>query len=167
MISAIKTNWKKYFFIFYAWITALIWGIVIFWFSGIENLKIAGDDNSLLIERITYLLSYGFLLILIFRALISTFRLTIDRLSYSRSKKERSEDREFVIITETLLLTNAILITSIIAIINYHYLDTVEGRINDTYSFLTNIIGILIAALITYSWPIISTLELKILKMGK
>ncbi|KKQ34242.1 MAG: hypothetical protein US52_C0066G0002 [candidate division WS6 bacterium GW2011_GWA2_37_6] len=157
-------RWKKTLFIVYSWATVVIWTIVIFWFSSLESLRIYSDDYSLLIERLTFLLSYAFLLLLVFRALIATFRLNIDRLSFARNKKEAQEDKEFVIIVETLLLTNAIFISAFIAMGNYQYLETITGRVNDIYSFLSNLTGILIAALITYSWPIINTVEMRLAK---
>jgi len=156
---------RKLLFIAYSWVTVFAWVVVIFWFSSLENLEVYSNDYSHLIERITYLLSYGFLLLTLFRALISTFRLTVDRLAYAKGKREKKEDKEFVIIVETLLLTNAILIACLLAVANYHFLDGIEGRINDTYTFLANIIGILISALITYSWPVLNDIELKAFKL--
>ena len=123
-------NTRKFGFILYSWATVAIWVVVIFWFSSLENLNIYSDAYSTLLERMTYLLAYGFLLLLTFRALISTFRLTVDRLAKAKSKREKSEDREFVIITETLLLTNAIFFAILISVANYHYLENVTGRIS-------------------------------------
>lgn len=157
----------KILFILYSWLTVLGWGVVIFWFSSFKNLDIYSSDYSKYLEKLTYFFIFGFFLLLTFRALISTFRLTIDKLSYSRGKAEKKEDKEFVVIVETLLLTNAIAICTLVAIGIYHYLLTVDGRVSDTYSFLINLLGILVAALLTYTWPIINELEINFFQWAR
>lgn len=151
---------RKIIFIAYSWVTVVLWALVVFWFSSVKNLEIYSSKYSGSLEKVTYFFAFGFLLLLTFRALISTFRLTIDRLAYSRNKQEEKEDEEFVVIVETLLLTNAIAICTLIAVAIYHYLLTVDGRVNDTYSFLTNLLGILVAALFTYTWPVMNEIEI-------
>ncbi len=156
---------RKTLFIIYTWLTAALWLVVIVWFSSLKNLEIYSNKHSITLERITYALAFGFLLLLVFRALISTFKLTVDKLAFARSLKERNEDREFVIIVETLLLSNSILICILTVIGNTFILNRTEGREVDTYSFMINILSVLCFALLTYSWPILNTLELKAFKI--
>lgn len=156
---------KKALFILYNWFTTLIWIVVLFWFSSQEDLQIGSDEDSLFVERITYFLGFSFLFLLIYRSLINTFRLTVEKLAFTRSKEEAKEDREFVLIVETLLLSNAILLSVFIAVANNLYLETISGREVDIYLFLINSLGILVFALITYSWPVLSIIEARIAKL--
>lgn len=150
---------RKTLFIAYLYMTVFIGIVVIFWFSTLNNLIIYKQDLSLTVERITYFIAFGFLQILIFRALIGTFRLTVDKLSFSRNKQERAEDREFRLIVETLIMTNAVLISTIVAIANDYVLRNTPGREGGAYTILVSILGVLVAALISYSWPLLNSIE--------
>ncbi len=145
---------KKILFITYLYTTAFIGIVVIFWFSTLNNLTIYSPGLSLALERATYCIAFAFLQILIFRALIGTFKITIDKLSFARNKKEQTEDREFRLIVETLIMTNSILISTIIVLVNDYILRSTPGREAGVYTILTSMLGVFIAALMSYSWPI-------------
>jgi len=154
---------KRILFILYNWATVILWALLLFWFSSIGTDSISKDYSKTL-EYFTYFFGFGMLLLLTFRAHLSTFRLTVERLAFSRSKKEKQEDSEFVLIIETLLLANSILISSIIMIGSMYILNLETTREVNSYLLAANLLGILGFALIAYGWPLITTFELNIAK---
>lgn len=156
---------KKISFFIYLYSTIVAWIAVIFWFSSLENLQYNYTEYSLSLERATYFFAFIILNILIFRTLIATFRSIIDKLSFARSKRERKEDKEFTVITETLLLLISILASIIIVLINQYILIEIQGREGDIPLLIINLSAVLLGALITYNWPILKELESKIAKL--
>ncbi len=131
------------------WLVTTFLIFVILWFSDPRNLNIGANK---LLTNLTYFITFFMLQLLMFRALINTFRFTIDKLTFAKSKREKIEDSYFLLITETLIIIISILSNFIIALINFHIINIFN---TNTINFNVAIFGIFISALVSYITPII------------
>ncbi|MBN1915555.1 VanZ family protein [Candidatus Dojkabacteria bacterium] len=131
----------------------------IWWLSSIPRLSLTGNDTEPLLRAGGQLLAFGFLFLLIYRALLTSFKFRVERLAFWRTRKEKSEDTEFVFIVETLLLFIAVLLSILYAIVDEYHQSFVDKSMASARDVLLDTIGILTIALITYSLPIIAETE--------
>ncbi len=141
-----------------SWIITLLTISMILWFFHLSM------PNERFLNNLLYFVTFFILQIILFRALIGTSRLTIEQLAFFTSKREKKEDKEFVLIIETLLLFISILINIILALTNFYVLDNpIATIINFNYAIL----GILTAALLNYTYPLIKDVIKQLNKSNK
>lgn len=173
---------KKLAFIIYAWGTTFLFALLIIWLSTIPNFQAGNLVSDEVVKVIFRMTLYAVLFILIYRSIIITLKSTVERLSKWRSKREVSEDSEFVLIIETLIVLLVIFITTTFAFTEENIQFYTEGRNraesaviqNDkTYieqsviaesnkDILVSVMSILLTAIVVYSIPVIGELELAI-----
>ncbi len=154
-----KSQLNRTIYLFYLWGSAILWMGFIWWLSSIPRLSLAGNETEPLLRAGGQLLAFGFLFLLIYRALLTTFKFKVERLAFWRSKKEQSEDTEFVFIVETLLLFISVLLSILYAMVDEYHQSLVEHTLASARDVLLDTIGILLIALITYSLPVIVETE--------
>ncbi|GAB4284828.1 MAG: hypothetical protein Kow0081_2210 [Candidatus Dojkabacteria bacterium] len=154
---------RKLSFFIYAWSTTFVFTAFLLWLGTIPNI-ISESSDAELIKIIYRLTLYGLLFLLIYRSFITTLRFTIERLAEWRSKREKQEDQEFVLIVETLVtllsITCAIIIAFIDEMLQSPYGLNIEGREFQVQDILVSTMGILLASMIVYSVPVIGELEI-------
>ena len=136
------------------WIIFVLFTAFIFYFSSIEDIGTAHNYSKAL-ELTTYFLSFGFSSILLFRALIYTFRFSVDRLSLANDKKEQLEDAEFRLIIEVILIFLTISLNTNLVLVNHSIIEQSAGRDSSTYAVLLNILGVSIFSFISFVWPLL------------
>lgn len=154
-----KVTLNRIIYIIYIWFTVVLWAGVIWWISSIPRLSLVETDWETIGRVISHMLAFGFLFLLTYRALLTTFKFRIERLAFWRSKKEESEDSQFVFIVETLLLIIAILMCVLYGVVDEYHQGFVEGREGTLRDLLLDVIGVLVFALVTYSVPVITEIE--------
>ncbi|BCX13854.1 MAG: hypothetical protein KatS3mg085_386 [Candidatus Dojkabacteria bacterium] len=155
---------KKLAFLLYAWGSTFIFIALLFWLATVPNLE-ANESNEMLDQIIKVLfrmILYSMLFIFIFRSIIISLKSTVSRLSAWRSKKEKIEDSEFVLIIETLVTIIAIFASTLISIMEEVIQIEISGRSAEVVDVLISVIAILITAIVTYSIPVIGELEMAI-----
>lgn len=95
---------KKAVFLIYAWGTTILFAGLIYWLSTIPNFQTGDQVYGDLIKVIFKMVLYAILFILLYRSIIITLKSTVERLSSFRSKGEKAEDAEFVLIIETVVV---------------------------------------------------------------
>jgi flagellar biosynthesis protein FlhB len=156
---------KKLAFLIYAWGSTALFLTFLFWLATIPNLE-ASESSEMtdqIIKVLFRMVLYSLLFIFIFRSIIITLKSTISRLSSWRSKREKIEDLEFVLIIETLVTVVAILASILIAIAEEAIQINISGRSAEIVDILVSVIAILITAIVSYSMPVIGELEIAIL----
>ncbi|HEC64275.1 MAG TPA: hypothetical protein ENI23_03175 [bacterium] len=154
-------------YILYNWVTVILWAGFIWWMSSIPKIILVESDSEVIIKTVGHMLSFGFLFLLIYRTLLTTFKFKVERLAFWRTRQERTEDAQFVFIVETLLLAISILLSVLYAIGDEYHQIFVDGKSADIKDVLVNSIGILVVALITYSVPVITEAEVMIVRKLK
>jgi hypothetical protein len=162
-----KLSLNRLIYSIYIWSTVFVWTGVIWWLSSIPKLTLVETDAEMAIRVVMQMLEFGFLFLLTYRALLTTFKFRVERLAFWRSKKEESEDMQFVFIVETLLLIIAILLCVIYGGVDEYHQTFVDGRDGSIRDLLLDTIGILVIALVTYSVPVITEIELFTLRKIK
>jgi len=151
--------------IIWSWASTLAMGFLIYFLTLDNNISFntASSVDSLL--KILYvMILYSVLFILFYRAIIFTLKSTVDRLSRWRSKGEKLEDAEFVLIIETLSITVSILTTILFSV----FVQCVEFLTRgpmfqpDIQDILISVISILLTSIVVYSMPIVGELEVAI-----
>lgn len=156
---------RKNAFIIYAWITTIAWYLVILLFSTVEGVDLIQDYSNLFITTIAYQLAYGFLFLLIFRAMLITLKLKVERLLFWKTKREKAEDEEFAVIVEVLVVIIALVSTTLLAALDeFNQLNVVGrvGHINDVFVALS---GALMFAVIVFVIPHATEIEARIAKL--
>lgn len=154
-------------FILYSWATVVLWYGFIWLLSSIPNLDTTGSQTHWMISGAGYQLAYALLFLLIYRAILMTLRLRVDRLMYWKSKREKSEDEQFANIVEKLVMSVAALMCiALMALDEYHQLG-ITGRIATIIDVAVNFTGVAVAAVVTYLLPILIELEARLAKVGK
>lgn len=156
-----KNNW----FIAYSWFTVVAWYAVIWLLSSVQDIDVDGNYVHWFLSSIGYELAFGLQFILIFRAIIVTLKLKVEKLMYWKTKREKEEDQEFVKVIETLILFLSISITLILAISDEYHQTFVSGRISNMEDILVNLMGIIIAAIFVFVVPIIAEIEDRLEKL--
>ncbi|MEI7578771.1 MAG: hypothetical protein WCJ58_01880 [bacterium] len=151
---------KKSAFIVYAWLSAVIWYLFIFWLNSVDLTDINSSTFNIFINIISYQIAYGILFLLIYKAILSTLKLTVTRLMYFKSQREHSEDQEFASIIELLVLITAVLLTVILAIIDEAHQIDIINKIASINDVLANLAGILIFAALIFLAPIVHEADL-------
>jgi len=153
---------RKLTFTLYAWGSTLLFGVFIYWIATIPNLQ-AGDKVTDELIKVVYRMTlYAIFFILFYRSIIITLKNTVQRLSSWRSKREKAEDAEFVLIIETLVVIITILATTLFAIFEEYTQSIIPGRQADLKDVLVSIMAILLSAIVVYSIPVIGELEMAI-----
>lgn len=158
--------YKKFGFIAYSWLTTLLFAGVIYWLATIANFDVTTDITNEVVKVLFRMIMYAFLVVLIYRSLIATFRMTVTRLSSWRSKGEAAEDAEFVLIIETLLVIISVLSSILYAVFEQYVQMQIAGRtesLNDMLKdVLVSIMASLLAALVVYTIPSTGELEMAV-----
>ena len=153
---------NKYNYVIYSWVTTFLFAGLMYWIATIPNFDVSDDLGNEVVKVFFRMVLYGFLFILTYRSLIATFRSTVQRLAHWRSKSEASEDAEFVLIIETLLVIISVLGTTLFAAFEEYVQATIDGRAGEIKDVLVSVMAILLTALIVYSIPVVGELEMAI-----
>ncbi|KXK09576.1 MAG: VanZ family protein [Candidatus Dojkabacteria bacterium] len=154
-------------FLTYCWITSFAWFGLILILSTIPDLDTKGNQIDWLVRGVGYALMYAIMFLLILRSLLASARSKVKRLAYYKSRRERSEDVEFALLTEFLLFVIAVLITIILSVIDEYLQSQVVGRVAAVSDILINILGIVIASTLVYKIPLLTEAEDILLKKHK
>jgi len=145
------------------------------------------------IIKVTFRMTlYAIFFILIYRSFILTLKTTVSRLSKWKSKREKYEDEEFVLIIETLILIASLFIALSFSFFEEHTQLTTLGRnkageivscekrdlekgirvetecieklsiSESNKDILVSLMSILLTAIVVYSLPVIGELEVAI-----
>lgn len=106
---------QKISFLLYHWILAVAWTTALFFV--VINTGEVSLDNQNYLSTFTKALGFGILFILVYKALINTFRLRVKRLAVWRSLQEYTEDVEFVSLIEALLVVIAVLMCMVLILV--------------------------------------------------
>lgn len=152
---------KNFYLIVYSWGTTVLYIVFLLWLATIPNL---GNNNEL-VKVVYRLILYTLLYILIYRSLIILLKSTVSRLAAWRSKREKIEDAEFVLIIETLVVIISILASILVAIadesIQTFFLE--EGqRTTEVKDILISSMAIFLTSLVVYTTPVIGEFEIAI-----
>lgn len=180
---------KKFYLLAYAWSSTILFGLFIYWLSTVPNLS-AGNTLTDEVIKVSFRMTlYAIFFILIYRSFILTLKTNVTRLAQWKSKREKEEDTEFVLIIETLIVIATIFITLSFAFFEEMTQLTVQGRNNaneiqdcrrldpnrgitvkteciektalteSNKDVLVSLMAILLTAIIVYSIPVIGELE--------
>lgn len=150
---------KKLSFLIYAWGTTFLFGALIYWLATIPNLDAGEEVTDELVKVVFKMTLYSILFILTYRSIIITLKSTVTRLASWRSKKEKSEDAEFVLIIETLVVIITALGTTLFSVFEEYVQNFVDGRTADVKDVLISVMAILLTSIVVYSVPVIGELE--------
>lgn len=126
---------KKFLFVIYAWGSTVLFGFLIFWLSTVPNLQAGNELSDDLIKVIFRMVLYAILFILLYRSIIITLKSTVVRLANYRSRNEKFEDSEFVLIIETMAVVICVVSCVAFAFFEEQNQLFTNGR-NGTESFL-------------------------------
>jgi hypothetical protein len=149
-------------FAIYSWATTILFAVLIYWIATIPNFEVSNDLTNEVVKVLFRMILYAFLFVLIYRSFIATFRGSVQRLSHWRSKGEASEDAEFVLIIETLLVIIGVMGSILFAIFEEYVQSTIPGRAGEIKDILISVMAALLAALVVYSIPVVGELEMAI-----
>lgn len=126
---------KRFFFLVYAWGSTALFAALIYWLATIPNLQVGNSMSDDLIKVIFRMVLYAILFILLYRSVIITLKSTVVRLANFRSKNEKIEDAQFVLIIETLVVVLCMVICVLFSFFEEHTQLFTNGR-NGAESFL-------------------------------
>lgn len=154
---------NKLTYVAYAWFSTLLFGVLIVWIATIPNFEVNNDLTNEMIKVLFRMVLYSFMFLLFYRSLIATFKSTIQRLAHWRSKGEASEDAEFVLIIETLLVIISVLSVILFSVFEQFIQLQTPGRTSDLRDMMTDtlisVMSVLLTSLIVYSVPVLGELE--------
>lgn len=153
---------KNFLFLVYAWGSTFLFAAIIYWLATIPNLHAGDEVTDELVKVVFRMTIYAVLFILFYRSMILTLKNTVSRLASWRSKKEKIEDAEFVLIIETLVVVISILATTLFSIFEEFTQDSIAGRNADPKDVLISIMAVLLSAIVVYSMPVIGELEMAV-----
>ena len=153
---------KNVAFLIYAWGTTFLFAGIIYWLATIPNLDASEDVWDDIIKISFRMTLYSMLFILVYRSIIITLKNSVTRLSSWRSKREKIEDAEFVLLIETLVVVISVLSTILYSTFEEYTQNFVEGRSADVKDVLVSIMATLVTAIFVYTLPIIGELEVAI-----
>jgi amino acid transporter len=122
-------------FLIYAWGSTALFGFLIYWLATIPNFQASNSISDDLVKVVFRMILYAIFFILLYRSLILTLKSTVVRLASFRSKNERAEDAEFVLVIETLVVVLCIAISILFAFFEEQAQLYTPGR-NGTETFL-------------------------------
>lgn len=149
----------------YAWSTTIGYIVLLFWLSSIPNLEINNSPELDIAFKILYRMTmYSILYLLVYRSLLLTLKSTVDRLSKWRSKREKQEDTEFVLIIEALISFVSVLGSVLIATTEeFAQAVLLDGSRNAEFvDILVSSLSVLLTAIVVYTLPVLGELELGI-----
>lgn len=149
----------------WSWGSTFAMGLLIFILTIDPNLRASSDASIDVFIKIVYtMVLYAIFFILFYRSIIVTLKSTIERLANWRSKKEKIEDEEFVLIVETMAVIITILSSIIFAIFAQYGEFLTRGKASepDIKDILVSIMSILLTAIVVYTVPVIGELEIAI-----
>jgi len=155
---------KKRIFSLYSWGTVIIWYAFIHYTSIIVGSEYITNTSNNYFNFISFQLSYGVLFLLIFRSILNELRLKVTRLMYYKSKRELSEDIEFAHIVEYLTFFISISLSVLAVVFNEYLQITRKIKIASTNDLLSNIVGIMLFAALTFVLPHIHEFEIILTK---
>jgi len=155
---------KKRLFSIYNWGTTIAWYGFIHYTSILVGSEYIIKPPNNYFNFISFQLSYGILFLLIFRSILNELRLKVSRLMYYKSKRELAEDKEFARVVEYLTLFISISLSILAVVFNEYLQITREIKIASTYDLLSNIVGILLFAALTFVLPHIHEFEIILTK---
>lgn len=126
---------KRLFFLVYAWGSTALFGFLIYWLATIPNFQTGNSMSDDLIKVIFRMVLYAILFILLYRSIIITLKSTVERLASFKSRGEKTEDAEFVLIIETLVVILCMILCTTFAFFEEHTQLFTSGR-NGSESFL-------------------------------
>lgn len=154
---------KKLTLLLYAWGSTFLLAILMYWLATVPNLD-AGEETTDQVVKVLFRMTlYAIFFIFVYRSIILTMKNSITRLASWRSKREKVEDAEFVLIIETLVIIITILATTLFAVFEEYTQTFVDGREGDIKDVLVSLIAILLTAIISYSIPVVGELEMAIM----
>lgn len=152
---------RKLSFIIYAWGSVILYSLLVLWLATVTDFQINQESSTDFTIKILYkFFMYMIFVVLLFRAIIITLKNTVDRLAKWRSKSEKFEDYEFVLIIETLIVIIVSLVLTLFAIIE-EWVQSIY-LIEETYQVedvLVSILSILLTTILVYALPVIGELE--------
>lgn len=182
-------NMKKFYLLAYAWSSTILFGLFIYWLSTLPNLS-AGNTLTDEVIKVSFRMTlYAIFFVLIYRSFILTIKTNVARLAQWKSRREKEEDEEFVLIIETIIVIATIFICFTFAFFEEVTQLTVLGRNNADIiqdcrkldssrgirvktecieksaiveankDVLVSLMAILLMAIIVYSIPVIGELE--------
>ena len=151
---------KRAAFVIYTWGTTVIFAGLIYWLATLPYLSYGSQVSDDLIKVIFRMLLYAVLFILFYRSIILTLKNIVDRLSHYRSKGEESEDAEFVLIIETLVVIVAILSSILFSVFEVYITNLTPGRQGELKDVLVSVKSILLTGIVVYTLPVIGELEM-------
>lgn len=158
---------KERWFILYSWGTTIAWYVFIWFASSITRLDYEGFYANWIINSIGYQLAYALLFLLVFRSILVTLRLKVERLMYWKSKREKAEDQEFAKVVELLIMLLTFSLCIILAIVDEYHQTQVFGRIASIEDLMVAAVGMILAAFSIFAAPIIPEIEARLAKIGK
>jgi len=126
---------RRFIFLVYAWGSTALFSGLIYWLATIPNLQVGNNMSDDLIKVVFRMVLYAILFILLYRSTIITLKSTIVRLANFRSKNEKVEDAEFVLVIETLVVILCMVICVLFSFFEEHTQLFTSGR-NGAESFL-------------------------------
>lgn len=159
---------RKLAFLIYAWGSTILMGLFIYWLATIPYLSAGDRVTDELVKIIFRMTLYSIFFILFYRSLIITLKTSVERLAKWRSKNEKMEDEEFVLIIETLSVIITILATVLFSVLEQYaqYLavvnNAIANRSPELKDVLVSILSILLTSIVVYSIPAIGELEIGI-----
>lgn len=159
---------RKLAFLIYAWGSTILMGLFIYWLATIPYLSAGDRVTDELVKIIFRMTLYSIFFILFYRSLIITLKTSVERLAKWRSKNEKMEDEEFVLIIETLSVIITILATVLFSVFEQYaqYLavvnNAIANRSPELKDVLVSILSILLTSIVVYSIPAIGELEIGI-----
>lgn len=154
-------------FIIYSWVTAALWFLLIWIISSVANLDVNMTNTKYYFTSFGYELLYAIQFILIFRAILITIKLKVERLMYWKSKREKSEDIEFAKLVERLVILLSLAISLILAMIDEYHQSFVPGRVANAADVIVSFTGSIIALVLVMIVPITAEIEARIFKVNK
>lgn len=153
---------KRLYLLLYAWGSTFLLAAIIYWLATVPNLDAGNETTDQVVKVLFRMTLYAIFFIFVYRSIILTLKSTVTRLASWRSKREESEDAEFVLIIETLVVIVTVLSTTLFSAFEEYTQTFVDGREGDIKDVLVSMIAILLTAIISYSIPVVGELEMAI-----
>lgn len=153
---------KKVAFLLYTWGSTILFAALIYWIATIPNFEEGTKVTDELVKVIFRMTLYAFFFVLFYRSIILTLKNTVQRLAKYRSKNEKFEDAEFVLVIETLVVIVTVLATTLFAVFEEYIQKFIPGRTVEIKDILVSVMAILLSAIVVYSMPVIGELEIAI-----
>ncbi|MEI6887015.1 MAG: hypothetical protein WCK31_02135 [bacterium] len=110
-------NTKQKVFFIYSILSTIFWFLLLVIVSLTVNTDRTLNDLIILGEKLSFMLGYGILTLLIYRTLIIFLKVKVEKLAHWHSLREKHEDYEFVRLIELFTGITAILASSFIGAI--------------------------------------------------